>query len=416
MIAKKFRSCGYLWITASAVLLHFWPVGVVGESYEIPPTDFLASDLLPKEILSGEGYKVDNRVANDGIQNTYTLETRYGNYSVTGDDALRKRIREVRATMALEELEDSDEFKEAAKGSVEGLVAGGKALVKEPVATSKGAYKGVRQWLQNVGSSVDSEDPYQDSALKTAIGYDAVKRAYAIEMGVDPYSNFEPLQRHLGEVAKVSTAGSMVTSMFISAGIDSNLLGAIRDVSSLASMKKLLLDNPPSALAEINSKKLRSMGIPGFQADALLKNYHYSPTEMTVMVEALAKMGDASGRDIFVAFATSAPDEEVAQFMHYYAVMLAAYINRVEPGDLVDIAGTAWLATRSGTLVGAFPLDYIHWTVATETSMNRASDRAQELGLKHKAIFLRGRFSTAARAALEKRGWTTKEKVSLVSE
>ena len=93
-----------------------------------------------------------------------------------------------------------------------------------------------------------------------------------------------------------------------------------------------------------------------------------------------------------------------------------AYVNRVEPGDLVDISGNVWLASRSGILVGAFPLDYIHWTAATEASTGRASDRAQELGLEHKSLFLRGRFSPAARAALEKRGWKTTEKVSFVSK
>ena len=134
------------------------------------------------------------------------------------------------------------------------------------------------------------------------------------------------------------------------------------------------------------------------------------------MVEALSKMGDANGREIFVAFATSAPDEEVAQFMHYYAVMLAAYMNTVEPGDLVDIAGTAWLATRTGTLVGAFPIDYLHWTQTTEASTDRASLKARELGLKNKTIVLRGRFSPAARKALATRGWKTSEKVKFLSE
>jgi len=405
-----------LCVLLAAGVLHLWPMAALGEQYDKVPTEFLASDLLPKELLSADGYKIDEAVINDGVQNTYTLETRYGSFTVIGDDAVRKRIREIRATIALEELEDSDEFKEAAKNSVDGLVEGGKALVKEPVATSKSAYRGVRRWLGNVGSSIDSDDPYQDNALETAVGYDAVKRAYAIELGVDPYSDFQPLQEHLAEVAKVSTAGSMLTSMVISAGIDSNVLSAVKDVSSLANMKKLLLDNPPSALAEVNGERLRAMGVSAYQADALLKNYHYSPTEMTIMVEALSKMGDANGREIFVAFATSAPDEEVAQFMHYYAVMLAAYMNTVEPGDLVDIAGTAWLATRTGTLVGAFPIDYLHWTQTTEASTDRASLKARELGLKNKTIVLRGRFSPAARKALATRGWKTSEKVKFLSE
>ena len=78
-------------------------------------------------------------------------------------------------------------------------------------------------------------------------------------------------------------------------------------VTSLASMQDILKDNPPATLATINKEKLEAMGIKGSQADALLKNYNYTPAEMTLIVEALKRMGDIKGRDIFVAFATTAP-------------------------------------------------------------------------------------------------------------
>ena len=87
------------------------------------------------------------------------------------------------------------------------MVEGGKSLVTSPVETTKSTAKGVGRWQGNVGRSITSDDPHQDNALKTALGHDAVKRGYAIEMGVDPYTDFEPFQKRLGEVARAATAG-----------------------------------------------------------------------------------------------------------------------------------------------------------------------------------------------------------------
>ncbi|MEA2094734.1 MAG: hypothetical protein U9P11_09250 [Pseudomonadota bacterium] len=167
-------------------------VTAMDEPFQQLPVVLVASDFLPKSMLSGEGYTVNERVTNDGFQNTYSMKTDYGVLTVASTDELRARIQEVKATRALEKLERSEELKEAAKGAVTGMVEGGKALVTAPVDTTKKAVKGVGRWLGNVGRSITSDDPHQDNVLKTVLGYDAAKRAYAIEMGVDPYTDFEP--------------------------------------------------------------------------------------------------------------------------------------------------------------------------------------------------------------------------------
>jgi hypothetical protein len=385
-------------------------VNALDVPYQQPPLALVASELLPKSVLSGDGYTLDERVINDGVQNTYTLQSHYGVLTVTGTDELLARIQEVRSTMALEKLENSEEFKAAAKNSVTGLVAGGKALIEEPGDTARGAAKGVGRWLQNVGSAVISDDPHQDNVLETAVGFDARKRAYAVAMGVDPYTEFEPFQQHLGEVASAATAGGMVTSMAISLG-SKGLVSAVTSVSRAASMENMLKDNAPSGLAQINRDKLLGMGIQGYQADALLKNYNYTPAEMSLLCDALQRMGDIEGREIFVAFATSAPDHEVANFMQYYADMLADYITTVETGDIIDVFGKAWLVSRSGSLVGVFPLDYMAWTPGVDQSVAAASSQMSKNGAKGKQLLLRGQASPQARAALESRGWQITENV-----
>ena len=379
------------------------------ERFDALPLDLPAVDFLPKSLLTGDGYRLDERVSNDGFQNAYTVHSDFGVFTVTGTEELRVRLQEIKATGALQTLEESDEFKEAAKNAATGLVEAGKALVETPAETTKAAARGVGQWMRNVGSSFNSEDPHQDNALETAIGYDTVKRRYALDMGVDPYTSFEPFQDSLGRVAKAATAGSMVTSFAIDIGTSGSLLGTVVNASNLAKMKGLLMDNPPVSLAGINRQKLIDIGIAGYQADALLKNYNYTPTEITLLCEALLQMGDIEGREIFVAYATSAPDPEVANFMRHYAVTLALYMNRVETGDIVEISGAAWMLSDSKSLVGAFPLDYIAWTPGLEQSLTRASGRMAGLGARDKKLFLTGKFSPLAHEALQKDGWKLTE-------
>ena len=67
---------------------------------------------------------------------------------------------------------------------------------------------GMGRLYVNVG-----DDPDQDSVAKTALGHGAAKRAFAFELGVNPYSDFEPLQEELNEVAWTAVGGSLTVSV-----------------------------------------------------------------------------------------------------------------------------------------------------------------------------------------------------------
>jgi hypothetical protein len=402
-------------VMSMACCLSTWAIAAEQPLQKTPVT-LSAADLLPKTMLKGEGYSVNSKVTNDGFQNTYSMKTDYGNFSVTGDHALRARIQEIRATRALEELERSDAFKDAVKDTASGMVEGGKALVTSPVETSKGAVKGLGRWMGNVGRSVTSKDPHQENALKVALGHDAVKRAYAIEMGVDPYTDFEPFQKQLGEVARASTAGGLIMSVGADVATSGTMAGTVVTVVSVAGMKDLLMDEPPSTLSRINREKLEKMGVGKIQIDALLKNYNYTPADMTLMVEALNRMGKIKGRDIFVTYATAAPDKVIARYMQQYAEMLANFISNVEPGDIVNIGDEAWLVTRSGKLIGAFPIDYLAWTAEVDGAERAASEGTAKLNVKSKELLIEGQVGPVAAKALKARGWKVSENVELAAQ
>jgi hypothetical protein len=137
---------------------------------------------------------------------------------------------------------------------------------------------------------------------------------------------------------------------------------------------------------------------------------------MTLMVEALNRMGKIKGRDIFVTYATAAPDKVIARYMQQYAEMVANYISNVESGDIVNIGDEVWLITRSGKLVGAIPVDYLAWTAEVDGAEREASEGAAKHSVKSKELLIEGQVGPAAAKALKARGWKVSENVELAAQ
>ena len=206
------------------------------------------------------------------------------------------------------------------------------------------------------------------------------------------------------------------TSVAADVATEGTTVGMVLTVTSLAAMQDLLKDNPPSALNKINKEKLQAMAIPDPQIEAFLKNYNYSPTEKTLPVEALNRMGDVKGREVFIAHATAAPDKTVARWMQQRAEMMANYVNELGPGDIVDVGDDPLLLTRDGVVLAVVPTDYLAWSEELSQAAQRvAQDIAGRSDVKAQAIWSEGEVDPVARKAMEGRGWEVQEDVQLAS-
>jgi hypothetical protein len=70
----------------------------------------------------------------------------------------------------------------------------------------------------------------------------------------------------------------------------------------------------------------------------------------------------------------------------------------------------------AGSLVGAFPIDYLAWTERVAETTGTAAGQMAELGAKRKELLLKGHISPQARTALQSRGWKITENVRLASD
>jgi hypothetical protein len=400
-------------VMIAAFVYHLPAVAEEPPAFVQPPLKLNAALVVPDGKMVGEGYKIDPVAFNDGYSNTYTLITEIGEVQAVSDYQLARQMQEIRALMILDEMSRAGVFGDAMKEGVLAPFRGAKALVTAPVETTKGAVKGIGRWMGNIGRSVASDDPHQEGGISAAVGWAGTKRAFALELGVDPYTDWEPLQKGLTSVARAAFAGGITVGVAMGALTEGTTVGLLITVTSLTGeMNAILLDNPPEGLTKINREKLTNMGISKKIIDPFLKNYNYTPFEKTLLVEALKQMDGTKGRDLFVALATAAPDKVIARYYQQMAEMMLNYQKKGGAADIVKVENEVWLLNRKGTLVGTFPIDYLAWT-------SEASDIARGVeknaNAKTRELWLEGSASPESLKALTARGWTVKERVGLLT-
>ncbi len=399
-------------IALTATALGWQATAKAAPEYVKPPLKLNAALIVSDKMMVGKGYKMDPVAINDGYSNTYTLKTDVGEVKAVSDYQLRRQIQEINALLALEEMSRAGVFGDAMKEGVMAPVHGAKALVTAPVETTKGAVQGIGRWMGNIGRSVSSDDPYQEGGVSSAVGWAGTKRAYAMELGVDPSTDWEPLQEALTSVSRAAFAGGITVGVAMDA-VATGTVGTIVTVTSLSQdMNTILLDTPPEGLTKINRKKLKSMGVSEDVFDPFLLNYNYTPLEKFLLVEALNRMKGAKGRELFIAQATAAPDKVIARYFQQNAEMMASYHTKVEATDIVKVAREVWQMNRKGVLVGAYPIDYLAWTAET-AAIARSIEKTPKA--EKRELWLEGSASPEARKSLTSRGWKVNERVGFLT-
>ena len=376
------------------------------------PVALEAKNVLASNLLQGENYTVESKVLNDGLINTYRLSTKYGPVEVESTAELLERIRELEAMSAMEMMDKKKVFGESVVKGVKGPFQGVANLVKAPVDTTKSIVEGTGQFFSNIGRSIVSDDPHQDNVLKVAVGYDASKRAYAYEFGINPYSGFEPALTMLGSISQASVAGG-ITPRVAMASVGSDFTAVLGAVGTAEGMRKLVRDNPPGALHKINSEKLSKMGVSEPMADAFLNNYEYDPQVETYLVGALEQLASVKGREQFIAAAALASNRSTALLYQATAQLLAGYHARVAPLESLGRLGTTpYAKTSDNKAVFLLPLDYIFRTKDVQDKLDELDSALDKAGaVAGKELWITGKFDESAGEMLKSAGWRYEEKI-----
>jgi hypothetical protein len=379
-----------------------------------PQPVFQAADILPPALLKGEDYHIHARVVNEELLNRYELTTAFGPLTVEGTDLLKERIQEIQAIRMMETLKGTDVFKEAVETSATGPLKFAKGMVTAPIDTLSNVGTGIGKWLGNIGHSMwGGGSRHEEGTLKTILGFDTVKRAFAHRFVVDTYSSYPQLQEELNDVSWTAFAGSMTVRVAFS--VIPGVAGTVVSTTNFSnSMRSLIADKSPSELKQFNEEKLTGMGIHESLVEVFLEHPQFSPTQKTFLVGALNLMDGVEKREIFIQAASLVQDETSAFLRRRQAEMMAAYHKQISPVQSFHwIGGAPVMHNQKGAVIVPLPVDHIAWTRAVAQDLQQDLEASLKIPTsKVKELWVAGTMSPLAQKNFEAKGWLVKEKVA----
>jgi hypothetical protein len=188
-----------LWLASSAMIV------------QAEPAPSFDPNRLPGIKATGPNYSIVNPVRSDGFLRIYSVRSPYGDFGVTSDAMMQVRQRELAAILELDKINTSDAFNKA-------LVEAGVAPIKfagnliiNPLQTIGNTLGGIGNAMGQVGSGMANAGKSQDTAFG-GLGADQKRRELAAKLGVDPYTDFEPLAHRMQKMSEAAAAGGLVVS------------------------------------------------------------------------------------------------------------------------------------------------------------------------------------------------------------
>ena len=373
-------------MTKYFALLLLVPFSLLGQpistsDVEEPPT-LSAKEILNPDFLAGDGFTVQDEVPTSTGRNRYLITSEYGEFEADGNIMLERRIKEVAAIRKLKEVSRTDEYKKALKAAVASPLGAAKDVVTNPVGTITGIPKGLFKFANRMGQSVKEKtekrqrSQYEDSNAASLIGFSKAKRTVAIQLGVDPYSSNETLQRELNGIAWATFAGKMTFSL-ATAPIGGAAGLALTGTGMTKAFNQTLLDQAPTDLRLRNLKVLLAMGCDRAVADRFINNTAFSPSVQTAIVMNLETLNGVANRAAFVDLAGSeASDEGDALFFLGTSRVLAELHTKKPIARLQQVGRIPVALGKDGRAIVAIQWDYAAWTdnAANFIGLLRASD------------------------------------------
>lgn len=401
---------------AAAALVSMVPVVAPAQTLENPPSFSAAqAEQIAGIPAKGENYTVESPVRSDGMLRIYRLATPYGEFIVHGDDMMRMRVNELTALAALEKVSNSKAFGDALVQAGLSPVKYTGRLITDPVNTVQDTLSGVGAFFDRLGAGLANQGQTQDKPMESLLGVTDERRKIAASYGVDPYTDFPPLDAKLKQLAEAATAGGLVVSGALmavpgAAGIVVSNLSTAYKLNDIG-LEELARSYTAAQIVNLNRGRLIEMGIPPAAYERLLANHDFTPIDMAAMVAALESMKGVGEREVFVARAAEAHPRYVAYFVRRQAELMAAdYRKRRDYRRFVSLAGDPVLFTRKGRFATVVPIDILSWTQDSSGTLTKMTNAGREMAPKARGeLRISGKATALAKRSLKKDGWSVVE-------
>jgi hypothetical protein len=411
-------------VTASACGVRLWAAAIAltapqlayAQNFEKPPSFDIAK--LPGIAASGENYRVASPASSDGFLRIYKVGTRYGELVVQGDHLLRMRLVELAALSRLEKLSDSESFNKALMQAGVAPVKYAGEMLANPVGTLGKTLAGVGNVFGQVGAGMKNAGKTPDDPVASALGVTKQKRQLAVEVGVDPYTDYEPLKIKLNQLSGAAAAGNLVVTgaMVAIPGAAGIVVSNVSTANKLgeARLEDLARDYTAAQIFDLNRQRLAAMGVDKALADAMLANRNYTPIDLAAITAALDSMAAVRDRAVFVARAAEIGDRSIAIFMRAHAELLAAYYAKTGAfTGFVSLGGYPFCVMRDGGVLGLMPIDALSWTQTSAKNMQEVTAALKRSGIAKAELRITGQATALAKRRLKELGWTVADNVRI---
>ena len=180
---------------------------------------------------------------------------------------------------------------------------------------------------------------------------------------------------------------------------------ALSAVNLTSSLTDALRDKSPTELRLMNLDLLTNdMGVSPETADAFLNNNAISPTTQTILVAALAQLGNIPGQAELIRQAATSQDEHDA-IAYQQSCQLMANLNKSTPvARITHLNGLTVCQTNDGAVVVPIQWDYATWTLATERFVTALKAEKFTTRASGYAVIVTGVVSPMTAQALAARG------------
>lgn len=370
---------------------------------ELPKPEPVAKYL--GKAATGPNYTVKPLVRSDGVMRIFDVDTPYGNFAFDGVEFAKLRIHELNAIAAIEKMSQSEEFGKAFGRAALGPIKFGADLITNPAGTVERSLSGIGNMFDRVGAGLSNNRADRDGFVDSLIGVSDTQRELAVDLDVDPYTDFPPLAQKLKEMAGVMASGGLPIKAglsFVPGGIGI----AVSSVATVSDARDTLRSKTAAQVIAETRATLLGLGIPDESISRLVENRNYTPADLLIMALALKKL-NAENTTAFVDHVAEASTRNIAFYHRRRAQILAARSN--ELGGIVSFVtfgGQPINITRNGNVVAAFTVDDIAWTDVQQRTFIAATAEIQRMKPGATPVLATtGAVTPMAAAEIGQRGW-----------
>src|SRR5262249_16229368 len=158
-----------------------------------------------------------------------------------------------------------------------------------PAGTVERSAKGITNMFDRVGAGLANTSADRDNVVESLLGVTDTQRELAVELDVDPYTDFPPLAQRLKQMATAMAGGGLPVRAGLSA-VPGGIGIAVSSVATVSDARDTLRSKTAAQVIAETRATLLALGISDESVSRLVENRNYTPADLLIMARSLKQL------------------------------------------------------------------------------------------------------------------------------